>query len=240
MDDVASSKMSNEEIARRYDGEVDRFADLTVGQTTTIDSPVNLSLVGRAAYQATPTAETLLDLGSGAGNASLAVLAHFGSLDCTLVDLSPRMLERGRSRLAAAAGDVVTVCSDFIAFFEANTASFDVVVAATSLHHLRSAAQWESVFSSVYECLNPGGGFWVTDLVRHENRAVQQMMWDAYDEFLVRTRGPAGRDQCFEEIEREDTPEPLTYQLDLMRAVGFREIDVLHKNSCFATFGGVK
>jgi len=29
-------------------------------------------------------------------------------------------------------------------------------------------------------------------------------------------------------------------QLDRMRTAGFRGLDVLHKNSCFAAFGGMK
>ena len=36
------------------------------------------------------------------------------------------------------------------------------------------------------------------------------------------------------------TPRPLTYQLELMRAIGFSAIDVLHKHGCFAAFGGVR
>jgi len=38
-------------------------------------------------------------------------------------------------------------------------------------------------------------------------------------------------------VEQEDTPKPLTFQLDLLRAVGFREVEVLHKNTCYAAFG---
>jgi len=30
------------------------------------------------------------------------------------------------------------------------------------------------------------------------------------------------------------------YQVDLLRSVGFREVEILHKNNCFAAFGGVK
>jgi tRNA (cmo5U34)-methyltransferase len=44
----------------------------------------------------------------------------------------------------------------------------------------------------------------------------------------------------FAYIEKEDSPRPLTYQLDLLRRVGFSGVDVVHKNSCFAAFGGVK
>jgi tRNA (cmo5U34)-methyltransferase len=41
-------------------------------------------------------------------------------------------------------------------------------------------------------------------------------------------------------VEREDTPRPLVFQLDLLRRVGFTDVDVLHKNGCFAAFGAVK
>jgi tRNA (cmo5U34)-methyltransferase len=43
-----------------------------------------------------------------------------------------------------------------------------------------------------------------------------------------------------EYIEREDSPRSLVYQIDLMRRVGFRDVEVLHKHLCFAAFGGVK
>jgi len=44
----------------------------------------------------------------------------------------------------------------------------------------------------------------------------------------------------FAYIEKEDTPRSLIYQLELLRSTGFRAVEVLHKNSCFAAFGAVK
>ena len=61
-----------------------------------------------------------------------------------------------------------------------------------------------------------------------------------YGEYLTRLKDEAYRDQVFAYVEKEDTPRPLAYQLDLLRRVGFEGIDVLHKNVCFAAFGGVK
>ena len=52
--------------------------------------------------------------------------------------------------------------------------------------------------------------------------------------------GDEYRDQVFAYIDAEDTPRPLYWQLDLLASTGFRDVDVLHKNSCFATFGAVK
>jgi tRNA (cmo5U34)-methyltransferase len=53
-------------------------------------------------------------------------------------------------------------------------------------------------------------------------------------------KGEKYRDAVFAYIETEDTPRPLTYQVDLLRRVGFSTVEVLHKNSCFAAFGAVK
>jgi hypothetical protein len=38
----------------------------------------------------------------------------------------------------------------------------------------------------------------------------------------------------------EREPEPITYQLELLRRVGFAHVELLHKNSCFAAFGAWK
>jgi len=48
------------------------------------------------------------------------------------------------------------------------------------------------------------------------------------------------RAQVFDYIDREDSPRSVTYQLDLLRRVGYAEVDIIPKNSCFALFGAVK
>jgi 16S rRNA A1518/A1519 N6-dimethyltransferase RsmA/KsgA/DIM1 with predicted DNA glycosylase/AP lyase activity len=47
-------------------------------------------------------------------------------------------------------------------------------------------------------------------------------------------------DEVFANIALEDTPRPLMFQLDLLRAVGFSQVERLHKNTCFAAFGAIK
>ena len=63
------------------------------------------------------------------------------------------------------------------------------------------------------------------------------MMWAAY---LTRLKDESYRDHVFAYVEKEDTARPLLFQLDLLREVGFDQVDVLHKNVCFAAFGAVK
>ena len=81
---------------------------------------------------------------------------------------------------------------------------------------------------------------WISDLIAHDDPAVQAVLWQRYGEYLTQLKGEAYRDQVFGYIEQEDTPRPLLYQLHLLKQVGFRTVEVLHKNAMFAAFGGIK
>ncbi|MNL84404.1 hypothetical protein D3C87_2123600 [compost metagenome] len=61
-----------------------------------------------------------------------------------------------------------------------------------------------------------------------------------YGAYLEGLGGPEYRQKVFDYIEYEDTPRSINYQLDLLKDVGFKQVEVLHKNLCFAAFGGVK
>jgi tRNA (cmo5U34)-methyltransferase len=96
------------------------------------------------------------------------------------------------------------------------------------------------VFTSVYSALRRGGSFWIFDLVESSIPAVQRLMQERYGDYLVNFKGADYRDHVFAYVAKEDTPQSLLFQLDLLRTVGFTSVDVLHKNACFAAFGGVK
>jgi tRNA (cmo5U34)-methyltransferase len=117
---------------------------------------------------------------------------------------------------------------------------FDIVVASAVLHHLRGDDDWHAVFGQIYDLVEPGGSFWIYDLVDHELPEVAELMRQSHGRHLVSLGGEPYRTEIFGNIEREDTPRPVTYQLDLLRQVGFSRVDLLHKNSRFAAFGGVK
>ncbi|MGB7346659.1 MAG: class I SAM-dependent methyltransferase, partial [Pirellulaceae bacterium] len=120
------------------------------------------------------------------------------------------------------------------------SSAFDVILAAAVLHHLRDDADWTAAFEKIHDLLAPGGCVWITDLVTHETAGVDQMMRQRYGEYLSEMGGSEYRDKVFEYIDKEDSPRPVTYQLDLLRQVGFSHVEILHKNSCFAAFGAVK
>ena len=235
-----TGKSTPEEIRRRFDQDVERFANLETGQSATMDAPVSLEVIARAAAAVNPQAKSLLDIGCGAGNYTLKLRQALPLRAVTLIDLSRPMLDRAVQRIrAVGAIDIRDVQAD-IRELDLPGATFDVAVAAATLHHLRGDEEWEQVFAKVYRALKPGGSFWISDLVTHPTPAVQAMMWNRYGEYLTGLKGPEYRDLVYGYIEAEDTPRPLTWQLELLKRTGFAGQEVLHKNTCFAAFGGIK
>ncbi|MBU1340996.1 MAG: class I SAM-dependent methyltransferase [Proteobacteria bacterium] len=233
-------KSSPEEIRKRFDNDVARFSNLETGQSATIDAPLAMELITQAAVKSTTNIRRVLDIGCGAGNNTLKLLQYASLFDCDLIDLSLPMLEKARERIESVnSGKIKTIQGDFRKI-DLPHQGYDVILAAAVLHHLRDDQDWEKAFNKLYSLTAPGGSVWITDLISHESKAVQSLMWERYGEYLCLMGGADYRTKVFEYIDKEDSPRPVTYQLDLLRKVGFKHTEILHKNSCFAAFGAIK
>jgi tRNA (cmo5U34)-methyltransferase len=235
-----ANKSSLEEIQARFDRDVERFSNLETGQQATIDAPLVLELIAATAAKILSEPVSLLDLGCGAGNLTLKVLQKMPGLECHLVDLSQPMLERARQRVGQeTAARIATYQQDMRTLtFPDNV--FDLIVAGAVLHHLRDDSDWEDFFGKLHLWLKPSGALFVADLVAFDHPGVQKVMWERYGEYLKSLRDEEYRDQVFAYIDAEDSPRSLTYQLELLRQNGFTTFDVLHRNSVFACYYGVK
>jgi tRNA (cmo5U34)-methyltransferase len=240
MNTALNNKSSVEEIRNRFDHDVERFSNLETGQRATVDAPLAMELITQAAASNNPDANNILDIGCGAGNNTLKLLEQLPDLNCDLIDLSQPMLDRAEARVKAESlGRIRTLQEDFR---EADLPSehYDIVIAAAVLHHLRNDEDWDMAFQKIFDVTAPGGSVWITDLVTHEVEDIHQMMWNRYGDYLESIGGVEYRKEVFAYIEKEDSPRPVTYQLDLLKKSGFERVEILHKNSCFAAFGAIK
>lgn len=233
-------KSTVEEIKERFDNDVERFANLEVGQVSTIDAKISLELITEAAKRIAPNAENLLDIGCGAGNYSLMMLSKIPNLNCTLVDLSKPMLDRALERVSKITSNNVNVLQGDIRDVTLKENYYDIILAGAVLHHLRDDRDWEATFGKLYKLLKPGGCLMISDLIMQETESLTEYTIERYGDYLESVNGKEYRQQVLDYVAKEDSPRSMTYQLDLMKKVGFNTVEVLHKNMCFGAFGGIK
>ena len=234
------NKSTNAQIKERFDNDVERFSNLETGQQAVIDAPLILDLISDLACKVVPQAKNLLDIGCGAGNNTIKILRTKPGLNCDLLDLSDKMLARAAERVRAEqAGEVRTFCGD-LREVELPTEHYDIIVAAAVLHHLRDDVDWQQTFEKLHALLTPGGALFVSDMFFHGDPQVHAAMWNRYAEYLRGLGGAEYQEKVFAYIDAEDSPRDLTFQLELLRKVGFSKVDILHKNSCFGAYVAIK
>ncbi len=123
-------KSTFEEIRTRFDHDVERFSQLETGQQATVDAPLVLELIAKAAGSYLRKGDTLLDLGCGAGNMTLRIMQETGPLHCHLVDLSQPMLTWALDRTTTANAASVHVTQSDLRTLEFEASQFDAVVPA--------------------------------------------------------------------------------------------------------------
>ena len=240
MKTLLKQKSTLAEIQKRFDTDVERFSDLETVQEAIIDAPLMMELIAKLAHKLCPEAKNLLDIGCGAGNNTIKIVRGVDSLNCDLNDLSMPMLERAKLRLESENTGRVRIFHGDFRKLALKQNHYDIVVAAAVLHHLREETDWEYAFRKIYDILLPKGAFFVSDMVFHECAPVHESMWSYYGNYLESIGGKSYCQKVFDYIDKEDSPRSLTFQIELLRKVGFKQVDILHKNSCFAAYVAIK
>lgn len=180
---------------------------------------------------------SVLDLGSGTGNVSLAIKKRFPQAHLTCLDLAENMIQTTRHKLEEYA-EVDYVVGD-LRDLEAK-AEYDAVVSSLAIHHL-SRGEQQSFYSQIYTALKTGGVFYNADNLQSSSEHLNQVYLKKWKEFLFQHHSP-------EEVEtvwlarhyQEDNPQPLSDHLNWLKEAGFRDVDVVWKHYYFGVYGGRK
>lgn len=177
---------------------------------------------------------SILELGCGTGNLTLALAARFPQATLTTVDAAPEMTALTAHRLNEAAPRAAPRARFITARFEdldLPPASFDLVTSCISLHHVRDKG---SLYRAIARWLAPRGIFRFADQLAGATTTIHDLNWRRWIEFCRRPGGcsEAEIQSLLDHAAAHDHYTPLPEHFDLLRAAGFepRSLDCLWRN----------
>ena len=189
--------------------------------------------------------KTMLDLGCGDGIITRQILEVEGTVSATLLDGSEDMLNNARERLKKFE-NVQFVRASFQDFLERDILkqSFDFAVSSLAIHHLTTDEK-RSLFARIHSCLNPGGWFVNIDVVLSPTDVLDGWYMLLWKEWITERKSALGVEgDYYDDIirrykdNRDNKPDTLGDQLDMLKTTGFKDVDCFYKYGIFTIYGG--
>ena len=191
---------------------------------------------------------SLLDLGSGDGVLTKALLKVNNKIHATLVDGSEAMLQKAKERLGTQQ-NLSFVEADFQEILDGKVefGQFDYCISAHAIHH-QEMKDKENLFRFIHRHLTTGGKFINADVVLPPSTEIEewyfviwkQWMQNMMDKLNVRNEKPEDVIKKFKDPLSTNSPDTLEAQLIALKNAGFSDVDCYYKNGIFALFGGIK
>ena len=188
----------------------------------------------------------ILDLGGGDGVITEYLQERYPDNTFALLDGSADMLEKARQRLKGQ--DAAFIQQTFEEYLDAppEDQTYDFIFSSNAIHHLDFLDK-SRLYAKLFRELAFGGAFVNIDVVKaasERSERWQFAMWEDWmNERLAQIGGEVGAHDGLPEVAKakpENKPSGLIEQLELLRQVGFRDVDCFYKYGLFVMFGGTK
>jgi ubiquinone/menaquinone biosynthesis C-methylase UbiE len=191
-----------------------------------------------------------LDLGSGSGLLSIAILTRHPEAKATLVDFSEPMMEAARDLL----GEDSNLPSFILADLNSSNwveqvggeMPYDAIVSGFTLHHLSNERK-AAIYAELIRLLRPGGMFINVEHVSSASPWVERVWDDAMIDSLTtyneqqrtgQTRGMVAKSYENRPDKNANVLVPVESQLQWLRDAGFSDVDCYFKFFELAVIGG--
>lgn len=173
-----------------------------------------------------PSAEAVLDLGSGTGALALRLAPRVDRV--TAVDVSHAMTDALRSQATARHLENITAITAPAEALELRPSSFDVVVTNYAMHHLRDADKARVVRAAAH-WLRPGGRIIIGDMMFGRGAASRDREIIASKLGALARKGPGGWWRIAKNVVRfllrlQERPLTIDAWIDLLEAAGFVDV----------------
>ncbi|HBV95563.1 MAG: methyltransferase type 12 [Peptococcaceae bacterium BICA1-7] len=192
---------------------------------------------------------SFLDLGSGDGILSAAILDNFPDAKAVLLDFSEPMIEAAKNKLRAYNN------IDFIVYDYGDSSwikkvaysfPFDIVVSGFSIHHQTDSRKYE-LYKEIFDLLSADGLFINIEHVLSPTKWIGSIFAEYFIDSLYRLQLKQGGKMSLQEVAGEfyNRPDkeanilaPVEKQCEWLRRIGYKDVDCYFKIFELAVFGG--
>ena len=190
----------------------------------------------------------ILDLGCGDGGITERIRDLYPDNRYYLLDGAAAMLDKARQRLVGE--NIHFIQQTFEAYLDLppDDAKYDFIFSVNAIHHLDFLAK-SQMFAKLYRELQMGGLFINIDVVLPSSARSEQWQFKMWGDWINETLHRKGMEEDLGKYDRlpsryksglENKPSALFDQLELLRKIGFRDVDCFYKYGIFTIFGGTK
>jgi tRNA (cmo5U34)-methyltransferase len=225
-----------ERVKKHFDGEAEKFDGIILKNVPYYDEMTDI-LVNHLIFKKTKNLK-IIDIGCGTGNIACKIKKQFPRAKIKCVDIAEKMIKIAGKKLSSFSGIEFEI-ADF-AKFEFSE-KYDAVVSSLALHHIDSDKTKIAFYEKIYRALKKGGIFINADIVLSSSPFFQQENMKNWERFLLKSYNIRHvRKMWLARYKDEDRPASLLLQLEWLRKIGFKDVDVFWKYYNFSVYGGRK
>ena len=174
----------------------------------------------------------VLDLGAGTGLLTKWVIKKYPNAQYTLLDIAEDMLCIAKERFKGN-NNVQFKVQDYRN--EVFTEKYESIISSLSIHHL-DANEKLNLFKKIYMSLDDNGVFVNADQVKGEDELSEKIVKD-YHLNVIRNSSLSifEKEKTYDRM-KLDKMDTMNDQLDMLKSVGFKSVDVYYKYYNFVVF----
>lgn len=174
----------------------------------------------------------ILDLGAGTGLLTELVIKKYPNAEYTLVDIAEEMLAIAKERF-----EILDNVSFNVEDYRDGISGgkYEAIISSLSIHHLDSYEK-KSLYKNIFNILEDGGVFVNADQVKGEDCESEEIVKEyqlSYIESCSLSRKE--KDETYGRI-KLDKMDKMSVQINMLKEVGFKSVDIYYKYYNYVVF----
>ena len=163
---------------------------------------------------------SVLDIGIGTGNTTLAVITKFPLANIDALDVSKKMITFAKSKLKEyninyLVGDIET---------KKISKKYDLIISTLTIHHIKNK---EKIFKKICSLLKINGVFILNDIFIGDTQKETKIIEDKYRSFLKKN---FEKEKWWHNLySKEDIPTSINNQIQWLKNAGFKKVELKYK-----------